>query len=78
MKKVAVSVDTRFKNCATLKIHIQGIGHGPYLPTVVFMDPALLWFSAFLAVLAGVGHTAKISPQTKILFLYIFYHWQIA
>ena len=68
MKKVAVSVDTRFKNCATLKIHIQGIGHGPYLPTVVFMDPALLWFSAFLAVLAGVGHTPPNITSSHHLF----------
>ena len=31
--------------------------YAPDLPTVVFMGPSLLWFSAFLAVLAGVGRT---------------------
>ena len=28
-----------------------------YLPTVVFMEPFLLWLSAFSAVLAGLGRT---------------------
>ena len=35
----------------------------PDLPTVVFMRPSLRWFSAFLAVSAGVGRTPQRVPR---------------
>ena len=35
----------------------------PDLPTVVFMEPSLLWFLAFLEVLAGVGCTSQKLPK---------------
>ena len=34
---------------------LKGSMHFPDLPTVVFIGPSLLWFSAFMAVLAGRG-----------------------
>ena len=48
------------------------------LLAVVFMGPSLLWFSPFLAVLAGLGHIPLTSPCTTILFLNILFRRQIA
>jgi len=48
------------------------------------MGPSLLWFSAFLAVLAvlaGVGHTPRKVPkknnQLPHLNVKFFFHWKI-
>ena len=53
----------------------------PDLPTFAFMGPSLLWFSAILAVLAGMGRTLKKYPEDHQSPRFepnvFFFHWQI-
>ena len=57
-----------------LEFAANELNQAPDLPTVVFIGPFLLWFSALMAVLAGVGCTpprikGKVPP--KIVFAWI-------